>query len=58
MAVHPNNVDDAKILEDRLPEMLEKTPDLNEYHADGLYGNQGVDKIMNEAGIKIRITNL
>ena len=45
IAVKPNNTDDAKILEERLPLMMEKTPDLDEYHCDGLYGNPEVDKI-------------
>lgn len=45
LAVKPNNTDDAKILEERLPEMINKTPDLEEYHCDGLYGNPEVDKI-------------
>ena len=45
LAVKPNNTDDAKILEERLPEMINKTPDLDEYHCDGLYGNPAVDKI-------------
>lgn len=52
LEVVPNNVDDAKILEKRMPEMLKKTPDLAEYHADGLYGNEEVDKIMDKNGIK------
>lgn len=51
-----NNVDDAKILENRLPEMLVKTPDLSEYHADGLYGSPSVDEIMEESNI-IQIHN-
>ena len=46
IAVVPNNVDDAKILEERLPEMADKTPDLSEYHADGGYGSPTVDEIM------------
>lgn len=45
--VKPNNVDDAKILEDRIDRMVEKTPELNEYHADGLYGNPELDIKMN-----------
>lgn len=50
--VQPNNTDDAKILENRLPEMLEKTPDLNEYHGDGLYGSPSLDLLMKANGIK------
>ena len=45
LAVKPNNIDDAKILEERLPNMMERTPDLEEYHCDGLYGNPAVDNI-------------
>jgi hypothetical protein len=41
-----NNIDDAKILEDRLPKMISKTPDLSEYHSDGNYGSPSVDIIM------------
>ena len=50
-AIVPNNVDDAKILENRLPEMISKTPDLSEYHADGNYGSPAVDQIMEENNI-------
>lgn len=46
VTVVPNNVDDAKILETQLPKMIKITPELNEYHADGLYGSPGVDKLM------------
>lgn len=52
LAVKPNNTDDAKILEERLPEMIKKTPQLDEYHADGLYGNQVIDKQMEKHNIK------
>lgn len=51
--VQPNNVDDAKILEDRLPKMIEKTPDLNEYHVDGAYGSPNVDALMDEHEIML-----
>lgn len=54
--VVPNNVDDAKILEQRLPEMINKTPELNEYHADGNYGSPSVDEIMEKYEI-IQIQN-
>ena len=49
--VIPNNVDDAQILESRLPEMLSKTPDLAEYHADSNYGSPSVDVIMENNNI-------
>jgi hypothetical protein len=45
--VTPNNEDDARILESRLPYMITKTPDLSEYHADGNYSNPIVDVITN-----------
>lgn len=54
--VVPNNVDDAKILEKRLPEIISKTPDLSEYHADGNYGSPSVDEIMERNKI-IQIQN-
>lgn len=50
--VKANNVDDAKILEDRIESMIEKTPDLEEYHADGLYGSPAVDEKMKGYEIK------
>jgi hypothetical protein len=56
IVVVPNNVDDAKILEKRLPEMMDKTPDLAEYHADGNYGSPSVDEIMEKHNI-IQIHN-
>ncbi len=52
VAVVPNNVDDAKVLEERLPEMVDKTPDLSEYHADGNYGSPHVDELMEAYKIK------
>lgn len=54
--VVPNNVDDAKILEERLPEIISKTPDLSEYHSDGNYGSPSVDEIMERNKI-IQIQN-
>jgi len=52
ITVVPNNVDDAQILEGRLPEMIDKTPDLSEYHADGGYGSPSVDVLMDKYDIK------
>lgn len=49
--VETNNTDDAKILEKRLPFMIDKTPDLDEYHSDGGYGSPNVDLIMNKHSI-------
>ena len=51
IAVVPNNVDDAKILEGQLPEMTDKTPNLSEYHADGGYGSPSVDILMEKYDI-------
>lgn len=56
IAVVPNNVDDAKILEDRLPIMVKKTPNLNEYHSDGNYGSPKVDEEM-ESNTIMQIQN-
>jgi hypothetical protein len=50
--VVPNNVSDAKILENRILEMKEKTPDLVEYHTDGGYGSPRVDELMEECCVK------
>ena len=50
--VVPNNVSDAKILENRILEMKEKTPDLVEYHTDGGYGSPQVDELMEECCVK------
>ena len=58
IVVAPNNVDDAKILEGRLPKMKDKTPELNEYHADGGYGSPKVDEIMEENNIRLIQTSI
>ncbi len=39
MAVNPVNKDDSKVLNDRLDNIIEKTPDLNEIHFDGAFGS-------------------
>ncbi|MEJ2628791.1 MAG: transposase, partial [bacterium] len=44
--IKPNNISDSKILEDRIPEMVRKTPELKEYHTDGGYGSPKVDELM------------
>jgi len=44
VAVAPNNTDDGKILNARLEKMVEKTPDLDELHTDGAYGNEDNDR--------------
>ncbi len=53
VTVTPNNEDDANILAQRLPSMVEKTPDLSEYHADGNYGNPTVDVITQNNSIML-----
>ena len=44
----PNNKSDVEILEKRLPSMIEQTPTLKEYFADGAYGGPKVDDILEE----------
>lgn len=39
VAVNPNNVDDAKVLGQRLDKIKRKTADLDELHFDATYGN-------------------
>ena len=51
LSVGPNNLDDAAILEDRLEKMLDKTPQLKEYHSDGGYGSPSLDRRMEEENI-------
>jgi len=53
LAVTPNNVDDAKIFENRLPHMIEKTPELSEYHADGKYGSPNLDVLAKNNSIML-----
>lgn len=58
VTVTPNNEDDAKILENRLPYMLEKTPNLSEYHADGKYGSPKLDIIAKDNSIMLVQTSV
>jgi hypothetical protein len=44
VAVAANNVEDSRILGERLPEMHRKTPDLVELHTDGGYGSEANDR--------------
>lgn len=44
VCVHANNVNDDKILHDRIDTVKEKTPDLDELHTDAAYGSSGNDK--------------
>jgi hypothetical protein len=51
IGIAPNNVDDSKILNDRLPEIMEIAPDIEEIHFDGGYGSADNDEIMQEMNI-------
>ncbi len=48
ICVDPNNVDDATILENRIDTLKASTPDLDELHADGGFGSEGVDQKLQE----------
>jgi len=47
----PNNVDDSRILNERLPEIKKMLTDLKELHFDGGYGSTDNDSKMREMGI-------
>ncbi len=51
IGISPNNVDDSKILNDRLTEIKEIIPDMEEIHYDGGYASADNDKIMQEMNI-------
>lgn len=51
ISVTENNVDDSKILNARLDNLKEKTPELNEMHTDGGYGSEDNDKKFEELEI-------
>jgi len=57
VVVKQNNVGDEKILEERLPIMLERTPDLKEYHVDGAYASERVDKLAKANEVSIYQNN-
>ncbi len=44
-------MDDSQILNKRIDELKEKTPELNEIHTDGGYGSQDNDKKFEELEI-------
>jgi len=50
---HTNNKDDAAFLEENLESMVERTPDLKEFHGDGGFGSTEVDKIAATVGVTI-----
>jgi len=51
VAVNPVNIDDSKVLNNRIDNVIEKTPDLNEIHFDGAYGSEENDEKFAEHGI-------
>lgn len=51
IVVEQNNVDDSVLLEERLPVMREKTPELKELHTDGGYASEQNDEKLAEAKI-------
>lgn len=54
VGVNPNNIDDSVILNQRIENLKEKTPELNEIHTDGGYGSQDNDKAL----LKLKITQI
>ena len=53
VGVYPNNVDDSRILSQRIDNLKLKTPDLEELHGDGGYPSQKSDKQLEEQGVRI-----
>jgi len=51
VSIDKNNVDDSTILNNRLDDLKENTPYINELHTDGGYGSTDNDKKMNELDI-------
>jgi len=51
ISVTANNVDDSKILNERLDVIMEKTPELKEMHTDGGYGSKENDEKFEKAKI-------
>ena len=51
ISVDPNNIDDTQILNERIDNQKDKTPELNEMHTDGGYGSQDNDKKFEELEI-------
>ncbi|MBC8383596.1 MAG: transposase, partial [Candidatus Cloacimonetes bacterium] len=51
VSVQPNNKDDSKILGERLDEIKEKLPELDELHFDGGYGSEDNDRKMEDEKI-------
>jgi hypothetical protein len=51
VAVRGNNIDDSKVLNERIDRIYEKTSDLAELHSDGAYGSAENDKKLSELSI-------
>jgi len=51
IGISPNNIDDSKILNERLDSIVEMAPDIEELHFDGGYGSKENDKKMEELNI-------
>lgn len=51
VSVSKNNIDDSKILNERIEKIVEKTPELKEIHTDGGYGSTDNDKKFERMGI-------
>jgi len=50
--VEPNTTDDAKMLQEALPELKERT-DLDEMHVDGAYSSEEVDEILADLDVDL-----
>jgi len=51
IVVKPDNIDDSKILDERIEKIKDKTPDLEELHTDGGYGSEDNDIKMEKLGV-------
>lgn len=53
LSAHVNQTDDAAILTNELPDMVAKTPDLEECHVDGGFGSTAVDEVAKNKKVQI-----
>jgi len=53
IAVNPNNKEDNKVLEERLPELKKKTPDLEELHTDAAYASKVNDQLTEQEKVQV-----
>lgn len=58
VAVYPNNVDDSRIISQRLDRVKEKTPGLKQLHVDGGYPTQRSDEKFEEEGVRMVQTGI